>query len=201
MKLATIFYSTLFLLLACNSSDFSKKEAELRQREIELKEREIALREKKNKHSSSLSEERNTQTISLQDPPVGKTKYLFIVIDTNEPRLEQRSTTDLTPNLFSDEPMKASQPENYLVPEFYKYKSDVIEVQDYNEDKKYKEIDKFQELVEQRLRGVNQSLDINNNSGIGKPAKGAQASIIFKKAFVFDSYKDASVERDNKINK
>lgn len=204
MRPSIYFCLIMISISACTNTKSREKELQLQQKELELKERELALKEKeKDPVSTSVNYQNNEATPTTNNAqlssniPVEETKYIFVVIRTNEPEIKEIELPQASSSFntgYSRAPL--TEYEKYTVPKFYTYKSDVIEIPNYNEDKKYREMDKFEKSVRRSLEQVNFNLRLENERGRGKPAIGAEASIISKKAYVYDSYRAASEQRN-----
>jgi len=172
------------ILLSCQNQKSSKeRELDIRERELRLKEKEF---ERKNKTGQPI---KNKPTLHGETAALSKTKYLFVVIVTNEPivktRIKQPART------FTDEVLGVSplfEEEKYLVDQHYKYKSEVFKIDHYNEDKKFIEIDKYEYKIKRQLMYSNVD-----------PSYGQiENTILSRQAYVFDTYKEASIVRSKK---
>ena len=118
-------------------------------------------------------------------------KYLFIVITTNEPIVKTRSS--IKPNSSAENLIglpELIQEEHYLQDRTFIYKSEIITCSNYNEDVKYREMDRFENKIRNQLQYSNVDPDL----GV------INSTIKSRDAFVFSSYAAASRYRSNYNN-
>lgn len=174
-----------------------EKELALKQQELELQEREARLQksssrttERANETENSVPEQRNI--------PKTVTKYMYVFITTDEPelhRIEEIELPSRIPGYYDDRVPKYRV---YATSEFYNYTSEIITVSDYNEDKRYMEIEKFEKEVNRRLRDVNANLQTEERLMLADEPSNANATIISRNSFVFDTYREASEHKRKK---
>lgn len=189
--------------MSCNNDSLTSEKIKLREKEIELKEKELLLKEKEinieinSRSKNNFQDQGTNDNILVQDTIVGKNKYLFVTIVTYEPEIKEREIVKESGSKYSGGLVSDPIPEyeKYVVPQYHKYFSDIIEIHNYNEDNKYQQIDKFEKSVRSSLQQINFNLYMVNNRGMAKPVDDIEAKIISKEAFTFDSYKAASQRR------
>lgn len=201
MKLASIFLFTLIFATSCNSSDVEKKESELKQKELELRQRELSIQQQEINAEKIKKHEQEAQT---------RVKYMYVVIKTNEPKIESEKMEPLPDPLIKREPSLTTglipeevQPQfqrdpvyiKYAVPKYFTYKSEVIEISNYSEDNRYIAVDKYQIQVNVSLAAANRNIQFENSYKPGESIT-AEAKIISKESYVFETYKEASLHRD-----
>lgn len=179
------FYTPIIILffISCNDLSDKKKELELRERELDLRQKEIELK------SNDNNTENNVQNLNTN--VISKLKYIFIVAETKE--LKKEKGESITTGNWS-------------------YTSDIIKIDDFSEDKKYLEIDKLKDRLQNKisndpknkfikdlnsiLKGLT-DVDGNEPSQYSKWVEDFQPEIISVRCFEFDSYKDATLRRQS----
>jgi hypothetical protein len=189
-------------LISCGSNDLQKREEALQEKELELRRKETEL---ENKQSEIPASDMNT----MYQEPISTKKFLYVVIRTLEPKIisefvqdEQPPKRQSNPNPYTDgilpreiEPEFIQTP-RYVVrskPEYFTYTSDIIEVENFTEDSKYIEQDRFEKKVQKAVNDANRRIQFEQQSS-GKQVD-AEAKIISRKSFVFDTYSEASSNR------
>lgn len=99
-----------------------------------------------------------------------KTKYCYVYVETNEPELR-----------YDDSRLNRYY---YTVPVYMVHRSQIIEVKNYNEDMKYRMIDRFESTVRNTFHFKDIRLE-----GHG------QCSIVKSECYAFNTYKEASEHR------
>lgn len=218
MKLRSLilfFTALLFSLFLsnCNNPSLERNQLELKQKELELKERELSLK-KQEDSISELNKEKSMKEVNSPSEVSSNTKYLFIIIKTNEPRIESKEippedipqkmeaadiTTGLMPTTTTPHFLPEKKYLKYAISQTFNYTSDIVEISQYDEDKEYKEIDKFENEVLIKLSQSNRHLQLENMYKPGDYVD-AEAKIVSKQAYVYDSYKTASIIRDEMKN-
>jgi len=198
-------------LISCESNNLQKREQALKEKELELHQKELELQ---NKHSQVS----NADTMStMYKALVSKKRFLYVVIKTVEPKIisefvEDKTTTtdnsESSSNPYTDgilprevKPTFIPSP-HYVVyskPQYFTYTSDVIEVNNYTEDSKFIEQDKFEKKVQEAVNDANRRIEFEQRSA-GKQVDGADAKIISRSCFVFDTYGEASRQRAQSKN-
>ncbi len=125
----------------------------------------------KNLHLTNSSFSKNNESQQNR----GNTKFCYVYIKTYEPE-PNKETSDLTEEIL----------ENKRNLRYYSYKSGIIEIDDFSEDKKFKLIDKFEDEVRE-------GFVIKNLRLKGKK----QCSIESSECFSFSTYKEASEHKRN----
>ena len=189
----------LGVFLSCNNST-KESELKLKERELALKEKELELKEKgiklnedslRLKQLESSANKPSTNDNSNQQIPLsknqpteildanqGKTKFCYVLVSTDEPEIKLKST--YLPSGSMESKLEPS-------PSFYTYKSSILEVKNFNQDEKYRIIDKYEAQVRQGFNFKNMQLNEHNT----------ECKIISSDCYVFDSYKAASEHRRN----
>jgi|GEM_PF-1881762 len=212
MKYFVLFF--VFTLFSCNSGSNSELEQRLTQLEKEnnkLKEQIEDKIQKPNEpttqsiqntnlipqNKSELFEPTNKSNLNIG----GNTKFVYVIIKTKEPELEHSEGVYISDGVGGFGGTRTNDI-NYVKWENYAYKSEIQEIQNYNEDKKFRLLDEVESLTRQKLsirdinfrsevfmkvRDENERSKLENNS----------IKIIDRKACVFDTYKEAS-EHKNK---
>lgn len=205
-----MFLIIMSFLSACKTEiskeeELEQKEYELVQKENELAQRELAVKQKEEELQSGddLQQESTTNSTNTDDnfpneiqeyKPILETKYVFIRIKTNEPELE---TIEIPNNHIRgsfDDMLAPIEPIKIPKARFYTYTSDIYEIANFTEDKKYQAMDQFENSVRRQLRTVDMNF-FAKNMGTDPSKYHAEATIVSKEAFVFNSYREASVAK------
>lgn len=200
-----IFFVLLIFLVTSACKTNSNKEKELEQKENELAQRESELNQKEIEIEARNSVQQSTTTnpINVNDNfnnetqeslPIGETKYVYVKIQTNEPELETLEIPDHHVRGSFDDLFTPIESPRFAVPRFYTYTSDIFEITDFTEDKKYQTIDQFEKSVRYQLSIADMNF-ISKNMGANPSKYHAEATIVSKQAFVFNSYREASENR------
>jgi hypothetical protein len=175
-----------------------QKENELAQRELEVKQKEEELQSEDDLQQESTTNSTNTDVNFpneiQENKPIIETKYVFIRIKTNEPELE---TIEIPNNHIRgsfDDMLTPIEPIKIAKANFYTYTSDIYEIANFTEDKKYQAMDQFENSVRRQLRTVDMNF-FAKNMGTDPSKYHAEATIVSKEAFVFNSYREASVAK------
>lgn len=134
-------------------------------------------------------------------------KYLIVMIKTDEPRIETQkfetpTTIDRETGGVIPPAVHPGQTTYYkeTTSQYFLYTSDVIEIDDYDEDKRYREIDRYEEeKVRPALNEAARRIEYENSIPGGTPSN-ANAKVISKESKVFDTYREASQYRDKVRN-
>ena len=183
--------------IACKNTrqkelSLKKKEQALQKQERELKEREARLKE-----SSAGKDETENDEPEERSAPETATKYVYVLITTNEPELhsiKEEAPLKTGPTGYFDD-SEGPKYRVYATPVHYNYASEIVTISDYNEDKKYMLMDRYENQVNQRLRDVNSNLKTQERLMMAETPSHAEATIISRKSFVFESYREASEHR------
>lgn len=190
-------------LISCGSNDLQKREEALQERELELRRKEAEL---ENKQSEIPASDMST----MYQEPISTRKYLYVVIKTVEPKIisewvkddqpverESVPSPSLTDGIIPAEVKPHFiKPPRYVVysqPEYFTYTSDIIEVDNFTEESKYIEQDRFEKKVQRSVDDANRRLRVDEQLS-GKDVS-TEAKIISRKCFVFDTYSEASTQR------
>lgn len=180
----------LSLLISCtNNESLREKELELKEKELEVREKELELAKSESNKEKIVSNNSDAEPSYSPSKEI-KTKYVYIVCTTDEPILKvvQKPIEDRFKEYLKD---IQTLPSKSVVWETNSYTSDIIKVQNYNEDEKFIIQDKFKSNI---LLGASQR-DFKVHVEIANPDldKLYVTRITGCKSFVFDSYKEASI--------
>lgn len=191
--------AVFFILLASCSND----ETRLKEKELELRERELKLKEDELKQKATSPEnitvpQNNTLPVSSekvqekenQTNQVGSTKYLYVLIETLEPKVvtKSKSVQEQENELRSGVSFPAKKEVKF---ERYVHLSDIIEVRNFKEDDKFRAIDKFEKTVRQKLSWTD--YEVKNQIPPNEYFEDIyKSNISDSKCFVFDTYAAAS---------
>lgn len=171
------------LLLSCgqknNSNELEQKEKELKlkEKEIELKERERSLNESNKTINNILTPQEIPSTTAK--PEITNIKFCYVYTTTDEPETKYQSGD-----------INGLGGGIYTVPELFTYKSSIIEIANFDEDKKYRFIDNYEQRVRSEFTIKNMRLQSEGTH--------AECKIISSECFSFNSYKEASEHRRSK---
>jgi hypothetical protein len=192
---------------ACSNKDTAKeKELELREREVKLKEEDLKRKEEdlNNYPVDALkkAEQTTSEPILIKDN-IGSKKYIYVVIKTEEPRLYH-----LDPGLtyVDSEGLKTIPGFNSVDWKKFTYQSDIFEIINYTESEQYKYMDTFENKI---YNGFNESnSDFKREVFFKVKSQDEQnkllqevSKILDRKCYVFETYKDASIHRNNNKSK
>lgn len=214
-KLIFMFLIIMSFLSACKTEiskeeELEQKEYELVQKENELAQRELAVKQKEEELESAddLQQESITNSTNTdvnfpneiqENKPIIETKYVFIRIKTNEPELEEIEIGGSDKNerfTFNgvDFPIEHIEPRKFAKSQYYTYTSDIYEIVNFTEDKKYQAIDQYAKSVRRQLSIVDMNFSSKYN-GAQPSQYNAEATIVSKEAYVFNSYREASIAK------
>ncbi len=214
MKYFILLFS--FTVFSCNSGGNSELDKRLTQLEKENNQLKEQIGDKNPKiddpatHSQQNTNpfpQNNSQKFEPASNPSlnigGNTRFVYIVIKTKEPELVHHGGTYI-PNSYGG--LRKTDEINYVKWENYIYTSEIKEIQNYNEDKKFRLMDEVEGSARQKLffKDSNFSSEVyrkvSGDDKISELQKNT-GEIIDRKALVFDTYKQASEHRNkNKGN-
>lgn len=194
-----LLFLIVFLEISCNSTKeeelrLKEKELKLKEKELELKEKSQTLNEntlKSNRVNTPVKQPTTSESNNPQIPipesetkgsvesKYGIVKFCYVFVTTNEPEIKLQEK--FLPNGNLDSKL-------IPVPEVYVYKSAIVEVKYFNQDEKYRLIDKYEGQVRQGFSFKNMQLTEYNT----------ECKIISSECYVFDNYSTASQHRRNK---
>lgn len=205
-RLAILLLIVFVIISGCKNNDNKKNELEFKERELELRERELNLKEKNLKILDKKEENTNETKVNssnIQSPSINinsessPTKYAYMMFSVSEPKLIKDEWTSSVPDLFG----KRSETTTMYRAEYekYSYTTEIQELRNYNEEIKFKYIDKMEEnvLFRSNLSFKNDVFRLSDNDK--KSLEDDGAKIIDKKINVFNTYKEASIHK-NKNN-
>jgi hypothetical protein len=185
-------------LVSCGNNDtrLKEKELELRERELELKEKELKQKSTQSGNnttqptSNSLVIKENTQPKESSADNQSKTKYLYVLIETLQPKVvtKAKSVREQENELINGVSFPAKKEVKF---ESFGLLSEIVEVKNYSEDDKFKAIDKFERTVRQKLSW--NDYEVKNQLPTDEYFPDIyKSSISDRKCFVFDTYAAAS---------
>ncbi|MFV8354370.1 SHOCT domain-containing protein [Flavobacterium sp. XS2P14] len=141
----------------------------------------------------------NFQTINSMEP-VNPTKFVYVLIKTKEPTffyLQGMGHYDVNLGFVRD-----IEDTNTVTWKENTYTTDIKEITDYNEDAKYRFLDETEPIVRMKLAYADSNFSDNVYSKCTDASKKSSlvenhSELIDKNIFVFDSYKEASIHREN----
>lgn len=199
---------------SCNSGNNSELERRLTQLEKENNQLKDQIEDKNQKPDASdnhnsqntiPTSQNNSQAFGpLNNPSLnigGNTKFVYVVIKTKEPELEH-SEGIYIPDRVGGFGGTRTEDINFVKWENYVYTSEIQEIQNYNEDKKFRLMDEGESSARQELtyKDMNFRSDVFMKVSDDRERRKLEnntAEIIDRKAYVFDTYKQAS-EHKNK---
>lgn len=203
---ALMILSSLFGFGCKSNNSIKEKELELKERELELREKE--LKEKENRVSGD-----NTATLPIQNtqnqyqtpPEITVAKYVYVLFKVQEPKLHHTDSKYIS-GLDGISSSYTIPETNYVTYEDYVYTSEIKEIPGYNENKQYEYMDRMEAGVREKLTYTNMNFDSEVFMNVRdreeqQRLKDYQAKIVDRKLKVFDSYKEASIHRNNNKGK
>ncbi len=204
-----IIISILFLFcIGCKDSKSTKeKELELKERELELREKELKAKENGNNNTD------NSTTMPIQNsqpqyqPPTEITiaKYVYVLFKVQEPKLHHTDSKYISglDGITSSYTIPES---NYVTFDDYVFTSEIKEIPGYNENKQYEYMDRMEANVREKLTYIDMNFDSEVFMNVRdrdeqQRMKDYKAKIVDRKMKVFDSYKEASIHRNNNKGK
>jgi hypothetical protein len=203
MKVIIFFIPAVILCTACNNNT-KEKELELRERELILKESQLKEREKDNSlNSNETMFPKSSQ--SHTNTEIKSSKYVYVIFKVQQPTLHHKDSEYLSgiDGIHSSITIPES---NYVTYKDYTYTSEIKEISNYDENKEYEYIDQMEMEVTENLTRVNmnfegevfvnvrdkeEQLRLNEN----------KAKILDRKIKSFDSYKEASIDKNENKGK
>lgn len=209
MKIVKTILGVLILLIVfgCKNTDNKNSELELKEKELELRERELNLKEENLRKLNQIDENTNEANISTHDNQYqpnntniesNSIKYVYMVFSVSEPKLIKETFMPSGNDIFGN-PRTGIETFYRVEYEKYTYTTEIQELKNYNEDIKFKYIDKMEENVLNRAN-LSFNTDVFRLSDEDKESiRDNGAKIINKKMNEFNTYKEASIHR-NKSN-
>lgn len=207
-KLITAFILTIITIVGCKNNNNAKvEELKIKEKELELKERELNLKEQSlsstsNKNENSNEPNRNSKNDQQQaiytNTESNLTKYVYMVFSVSEPKLIEQVFMPSGKDIFGNQ-RTGIETMYHVEYEKYTYTTEIQEIKKYNEEIKFKYIDKMEEnvLYRSNLSFKNDVFRLSDNHK--KSLENDGAKIIDKKINVFSTYKEASIHK-NKSN-
>jgi hypothetical protein len=186
----------------CKNVDSSKeKELELKERELGIRERELKAKE------NEIRNENNAEVLPKQQPvapipiAIEAPKYIYAVFKVQEPKLDH-----IESKYFVGSDRLSSSPEiNMVSYDTYIYLSEIKEIANFDENKQYEYLDKFEAKVNEQLM-FNTSFETAIYTRVSdrdeqEKLKKNTPKIIDRKIKVFNTYKEASISKNNNKDK
>lgn len=186
------------LFIACQNTNTKQKELERREREIELREKE--LEEKENTRSKNRHTGVDYNSIIQPKTELKISKFIYVIFTVKEPKLHHRNSIE---ELSADGYSIIKIPEdNYVTYDNVTYTSEIEEIPGYDENKQYQYMDMIEANVREKVTYTNVIFDANILASIRDKEEQYRiskfkAKIVDRKFKVFDSYKEASIHRNN----
>ncbi|MBN8676445.1 MAG: hypothetical protein J0L56_20120 [Chitinophagales bacterium] len=188
----------IILFISCGNDEtrIKEKELELRERELKLKEEELkqkateAEKTTPSRNNSPAPIQETVQNKETQNNTVGLTKYLYVLIETLEPKVVTK------PKSVQEQENELKNGVSFPVKKEVKFESfvhisDIVEVKNFKEDDKFRAIDKFEKTVRQKLSWTD--YEVKNQIPPDEYfADIYKSNISDRKCFVFDTYAAAS---------
>ncbi len=187
-------------LIACNTvtdeeKDLKRKEKELQLRELEIQEKERNLQNLDNSHSNYSQNNYSNENL------VGNKKFIYAVFKVQIPKLEYKNSEVYTnlngiPETFPETASTIFK-ESFFI-------TDIIEVDNFNEDEKYKHLDYAEKEINKNLRNLNQQFLLEifkiRDDQLRNSFNNIKCKIISREILAFDSYSDASISKEQYKN-
>lgn len=188
-SLFTILIVSIFII-SCQDN-VKQKELEIKEKELLLKEKELTNIQKNQKvqvtTDTAAIETAQTFQPVVNNDPVSKTKYGFVVFECQIPKLD---------------PVY----ESYVISSDYmKFGSKVVDIPYYSKDEEYRLLDKGEIEMEQKLAAYKSQLQAEiiqqvrpyeKGDGLMRSAE-RKYNIIKREAKIYDTYSEASIARKN----
>jgi hypothetical protein len=186
--------------IACQSTSTKEQEIKLKEKELELRERELKQKENNVNNNSTIPNE-NLKP-SFQPSPEPKTaKYVYVVFKVREPKLHHSDAKYGQSGFDKYTPTIPATPEiNFVTFENHLYAGEVQEIADYNEDKKYEYMDIMESNFREKLSGdfeLGVMQNVSDKEEREQLLRENKTKIIDRKIEVFNSYKEASIHKNN----
>jgi hypothetical protein len=194
-------------ICSCNDTNKSKEQQLLiKEQELKIREDELLRHEKEIKNSSSETFHEShpigytnskADLSELNEPPKTK-KYIYVSIELHNPKLHHSPST----SFFHDGKTITMPEQNLVTWENVNSKSNIVEVINYTDDDKYRQLDLYENEVNFDLKMANQnfksmvSFNIKDEFERFNLLKN-EAKITKKECYIFDSYSEASIHRQN----
>ncbi len=210
----TIYYAA-FIILIVNIFSCNSNETKIKERELALKEKELELREKelKEKENTSLNELPNPnqnsttyQEVELPEP-VTAAKFVYVIFSVKEPKLYHEDSKYIGGSGLSGDMIRTKLDEiNYVTYDEMIYTTEIKEVPAFDENAQYKYMDKMEAQLRQQFSYINMKFHNNLFMKVRDENERAKleendCKIVDRKLKVFDTYKEASVFRNNNKGK
>lgn len=191
--------------IACQNTSTKEQELKLKEKELELREKELKQKENNVSNNSTIPNE-NFKS-SFQSPPNPQTtKYVYVVFQVREPKLLHSEPITISgTDRFT--PSTTIPESNSVTYENFVYAGEVREIAEYNEDKKYEYMDIVEASFRKKLSSLPDDFEYSVVMNVGDKKEREQllrehkTQILDRKIEVFNSYKEASIHRNNNKRK
>lgn len=203
--LALLILQSIFNYGCKNNNSIREKELELKERELELREKELKEKENRVTDNNATPPIQNTQNQYTAPQEITIAKYVYVIFKVQEPKLHH-TDSKYEPGLDGITSSYTIPEMNYVTYEDYVYTSEIKEIPGYNENKQYEYMDRMEAGVREKLTYTNMNFDSEVFMNVRdreeqQRLKDYQAKIVDRKLKVFDSYKEASIHRNNNKGK
>lgn len=181
-----------FLSNSCQQDNLKEKELLLKEKELQIKEKELNDKQKTSEKKIAVSSTniQNPEINSNSNSTVSTKKFALIIYHCKSPKLVTYGTTN---------------PTYYITTENYAMTSKVIEVENFNEEEKYKMLDSGSKEANDILSTVLQNLYGEIVRDVRPYEKGEElyreakekAKIYDREVRIFETYKEASIAKQN----
>ena len=215
-KMKNSIFFLFLMIISCNSGNNSELENRLSQLKTQNKE----LKQQESNEVIQQSQVRDnidTQNITkINQYPVNpnsfstngykaissenydNTKFAYVLIKTKEPKLTHYAGVNKT-DVFGNY-SETTSPINFVEWETHNYFTDIVEIKNFSEDKKYRLMDEAESITRNQTEYKNSNfstqvlMNVSDQNEIQKLMNN-KVEIISRKCFAFDSYKQASEHR------
>lgn len=197
----SIIIEVLFLLILLSSCDTARtKELELKEKELAIRERELNSRQAANTNNPAPIVT-PPYSSSPSTPDTKPSKYVYVLFKVDQPVLHHTDSRYMT----GIDHLSSSPELNFVDNDSYVYTSQIKEITNYDENKEYQYVDEVESSLRQKLI-FNTSFETNVMSRVSDRDEQQKLlenkpKVVDRRAKVFDSYKEASVTRNNKMGK
>lgn len=215
MRIITFLLSVIFF--SCNSGNNTELERRLTQLENENKDLKQQNINEKNNTDDNVKNQYNTistpktsnnsdEITAAVQSILNTKKYVYVVIKTKEPKLDHREGIYIPSRIGEYGSETKSNDLNIVVWEDFVYTSEVQEIANFDEDKKFKLLDKAEASAQQNFINKNISFRSEVFMKVHDKTERSQlenniGEIVDRKAYVFDTYKQASEHRNKNKGK
>lgn len=204
---ASIIFLSLFSFGCKNNNSVKEKELELKERELELREKELKAKESNNQTIDNSTTTTTQNSLPQYQPPeeITVAKYVYVIFKVQEPKLHHTDSKYIS-GLDGISSSYTIPESNYVTFDDYVFTSEIKEIPGYNENKQYEYMDRMEANVRQQISYIDMNFDSEVFMNVRdrdeqQRLKDYKAKIVDRKMKVFDSYKEASIHRNNNKGK